>query len=270
MNFDRSLWPGRVEIQQLPDGGPPGVETLAAPGNGAIHADPDDRAPDAALAQRRQHAGEDAAGPERGVDGGRLQLHRGNLVSQLETGPDIPETAQRRRAAHRDVVRRLAGGTQLVAQRVRMTFEIPMVVGVGEPDVGAHQVDGQQIPLEHPAVVAAQHERGAEPDPAGCRGGQTRMVALRAAAGDQNRRTGRPGLRHFVFELAWLVASERQVGQVVPFQVEVQAEPRASVRQPVERRRRTGQALARITGKCAVDGGLHEAMIACLDPSGQG
>lgn len=137
-----------------------------------------------------------------------------------------------------------------------------MVVGVGKPDVGTHQVDSQQIALKHPARVPAQHDRGAQPHLPGRRRGQTGMVALRTATGDQHRRAGRLRLRHFVLELAWLITAQRQVGQVVPLEIQVQVEPRACVRQAVERRRRPGQRRARIAGECAVDGGHHRSMIA--------
>ena len=223
VDLDRSPRPGGVKIEELSDRGPPGPETLAASVGGAIHADPDDRAPDPARAERQQHAGEDAAGPERRVDSGRVHPSVGHLVSQFETGPNIPETAQRRGTAHGDEIRRLAVRTQLVAHRLRLTFEIPVVVGVGEPDVGAHQIDGQQISLEPQAVAAAQHDRRTEPDPPGGRAGQTGMVALCAATGDQDRGARRPGFRHLVLQLAWLVAPERQIGEVVALQVEVQA-----------------------------------------------
>ena len=241
------------DVEQLGAGGPPVGEVFFAGGAVAVHADADHGAVDAAFAQGKHGAREDASGPEGSVDRVERDFFRGELVHDFEAGGDVAEAAGGRGAADGDVVRVAALSVDLDAALAGVLFEVPVVGGLDDDDIDAHQVDGQEVALERTVLIIAEDDAAGHAESSGGGGSEARVIALGAAAGDECVGTVGAGGGDFEFEFAGFVAAEREVGEVVALDPEVDAELRAERGEGVEGRRESREGFARVTSQGRLD-----------------
>ena len=140
----------------------------------------------------------------------------------------------RRRSADWNVVRPAAFSHELIDELEDMFFKVPMIFGLNQVHIGTHQIDGQQIALQRLPHVLAEHDRAVHARSAGRRAGQAGQVALSAAASDQDIGIICLCLGQLVLEFARLVAAQGQRRQVITFEIDIQIQFGAQVREVVQ------------------------------------
>ena len=163
----------------------------------------------------------------------------------------IAQGAQGIGAAAGDLI---IGHAGRLAHPVHLFIDVGIVVGVHEAHVGAHELLQELIAQAFGDAPLLEDQNTAHAQPARSRGGEHGMVGLGSAGGEDQLCALLLCVGQQELQLPGLVAAQAKAGEVVAFDIDVGAQHRADVVQPVDRRgeqaqREPGEGIERFHGR---------------------
>ena len=158
------------------------------------------------------------------------------LLCHFPDALGVAHSAQRGGAADRDDVALVSLGSQHLAALTHLRVDVLIAVGVHEFHLRVENVVQNQVALVIRDAPLFQDQGAAHPQTGGAGGGEHGVVGLSAAGGEHGVAALLLSVCQQVFQLADLVAAQRDATQVVPLDPDVLVVDPADILQPVERR----------------------------------
>ena len=94
-----------------------------------------------------------------------------------------------------------------------------MIFHLNESDIGTHERNRHEVALNCEILIVGQHDRATHAEPTRRGGRESGVIRLRAPARDEVIRPLCPRMRDLIFEFARLVATQRQIREIVALEV---------------------------------------------------